>query len=390
MRIKSAALVRYNANTRGTSTGDCTARAISLAFNIDYTKARKALNNSAKENWKEKWNYNSINNVKKVIQDLGGGPEIKCDEKITLGDWADKYSSGVYIVHCNRTGQPHGPGGHLVCVIDGKIYDSWDSRNYYPVSYHVIESGISSTSISDNLPGAIESFFSGKDPAEWDLYVSNTFDSIVDKNRRLKKLAKDYDTDISLSIDWRQFTYSSYNFKMNYTITLSIPKYGISENYSSKIGITFKPTLPVDEVEDYFNASFASKMHPFINNVSIKAEDILEGENLTSGASPTGAYDVYKRSWDGIVRRSFNNLPHWARKLVTYFKVDPPSRYGYYNDDKVELRMQKPQFDTTYATDPYEKVSFEAESMELLKKALEHYKQTGDYEESYEIARGIW
>ena len=385
-RLLSSDLVRYNANTRGTNTGDCTARAISLAFNIDYSKARKALNDSAKASTSLR--FNSIPNVIKVIRELGGSEEIKCPEKLTVGDWADKYNSGTYLIHCNRTGQPHGPGGHLVCIIDGKIYDSWDSRKYYAVSYHTIKSGISSKHISSNLPEAIKTFFNNKTTDDWTRFVTTTFDSIVQKNRRLKKLSAEYNTAISLAVNWKRVNYGSYNFSMDYAVKVSIPKYSISETFSSKIGITFKPTLPVDDIEEYFNSTFASKMHPFINNMSIKAEDILEGEALTSDvANPTASYSVYKQSWDGIVRRSFNNLPYWVRKLVVYFRVEPPSRYGYYND-KVELKMMKPQFDTTYSVEPDEKIYFESESMALLKTALDHYKETGDYEESRDIALG--
>ena len=102
MQIDSADLVRYNANNRGTRTGDCTARAISLAFNIDYSKARKALNDSAKEH--RYWEYNSQGNCEKVIRELGGGDIIKTQTKIKVDNFVDLHSTGTYIIWCSKDG----------------------------------------------------------------------------------------------------------------------------------------------------------------------------------------------------------------------------------------------------------------------------------------------
>lgn len=387
-RLLSSDLVRYNANTRGTNTGDCTARAISLAFGIDYHRARKALNDSAKTNIALR--FNSIPNVLKVIRELGGGEEIKSNEKITVGAWADKHNSGTYLIHCNRNGQPHGPGGHLVCIIDGKIYDSWDSRTYYVLSYHAIKSGISSKDISADLPETIKNFFDNKDKdGEWVRYITDTFDSIVEKNRRLKKLSAKYDVDIRLTLDLRHIRYNSYNFRLDYGITVFIPKYNISETSYSKIGITFKPTLPPNEVENYFDATFASKMHPFVNNMSIKAEDMLAGHELLANAHRNKEKLTF---WNASDRKSFNSLPYWARQLATYFYTQP----GDYSD-RISLRMYRLPNDPEYKPDvtddgvihignSSDKFTLRAPNMDCLRAGLDYYKRTGDSEGAYDVA----
>ena len=386
-KLLSSELIRYNANTRGTNTGDCTARAISLAFGIDYHRARKALNDSAKTNIALR--FNSIPNVLKVIRELGGGEEIKSNEKITVGTWADKHNSGTYLIHCNRNGQPHGPGGHLVCIIDGKIYDSWDSRTYYVLSYHAIKSGISSKDISADLPKAIKTFFDSKDTDSWTRYIVSTFDNIVQKNRRLKKLSEKYNTDIKLSISWRRVNYGSYNFSLDYSITISIPTYDMSETFSSKIGITFKPTLQPDEIEEYFDATFASKMHPFINNMSIKAEDMLTGHELLANAHRNKERLTF---WNAADRKSFNSLPYWARQLATYFYIQP----GDYSD-RISLRMYRLPNDPDYKPDvdddgvihignSADKFTLRAPNMDNLRAGLDYYKRTGDSEGAYDVA----
>ena len=47
--ITSADLIRYNANPRHTDTGDCTKRALSLAFDMPYSQVSKELNGIANE-----------------------------------------------------------------------------------------------------------------------------------------------------------------------------------------------------------------------------------------------------------------------------------------------------------------------------------------------------
>ena len=392
-RLLSSDLVRYNANTRGTRTGDCTARAISLAFGIDYHRARKALNDSAKAhnlaNKRPFWEYNSHPNCIEVIKQLGGGDEIKSDEKITVGAWADKHNSGTYLIHCNKNGQPHGPGGHLVCIIDGKIYDSWDSRTYYVLSYHAIKSGISSKDLSTDLPQTIKAFFDNKDSGDWNRYIVSVFDSIVQKNRRLKKLSEKYNTDINLSINWKRVNYSSYNFSLDYSITISIPAYNMSDTFSSKIGLTFKPTLKPEDVEDYFNATFAGKMHPFINNMSIKAEDMLANRDLLTNAHRNTERLTF---WSASERKSFYSLPYWVRQLATYFYIQP----GDYSD-RISLRMYRlpndPEYNSGVADDGVihigdssDKFTLYAPNMDNLRAGLDYYKRTGDSEGAYDVA----
>ena len=196
MEIISSELVRYNANTRGTDTGDCTARAISLAFNIPYSKARKALNESAKTNWR--WDYNSHDNVVKVIQQLGGGNLYEQSDKITVGDWADQHNSGTYIIWCSKDGTKH-RNLHLVTVINGIIYDSWDSRNYYVLGHWIITKGVKGEDITD-ISNELDTFFRSRNLQQYCEYANSIFDKIIDKNRKLKKIVSEYPINVSLTL----------------------------------------------------------------------------------------------------------------------------------------------------------------------------------------------
>ena len=50
----------------------------------------------------------------------------------TVEDFANKNRHGTYIVYCsNSIKQDTSKSFHLVAIINGDIYDTWDSSNYY-------------------------------------------------------------------------------------------------------------------------------------------------------------------------------------------------------------------------------------------------------------------
>lgn len=382
-KLLSADLVRYNANNRGTRTGDCTARAISLAFNMDYSKARKALNDSAKENWRLNWDYNSTSNVRRVIELLGGGKDTKEPDKITLNAWADEHPSGTYILHCNKNGIERGPGGHLVCIIDGKIYDSWDSRDCYVLSYHVISNGIKGTDVTD-IRGALNDYFDPKMTKEyWQIYTVDVFNTIINKTSKLKKLVDKYDVNVSLSIDFTKVTIAGYTFTYKYEIDLEIPEYKVAESYPSKFSVVFKPTMQASDIPDYFENTFFGKMYSFVLNVIRKAEDICKGSSLYEG------YDIPQNGLyfsSTYEHKVFSALPYWVRRITKNFSAESPLHNDY--SDRVILEIYVPPFDTEY-NNPNRRSNtryFHAYRISDLKDALEYYKETGDYEKAYEIA----
>lgn len=382
--INSSELVKYNANTRGTNTTDCTARAISLAFNMDYSKARKALNDSAKANWRAHWDYNSEENVNKVIRELGG-IAYKQHDLISVGDWVDAHPSGTYIIDCNKNGKQNGPGGHLVCAIDGTLYDTWDSRQYFVLGYWSVRSGTTSADIT-NIGDYLKEWFQSRDLKGYCDYANSIFDNIVNKNRKLKKLAQTYDYAISLTLKVDKLSLKNYTFSCTYAVYVTIPECRVdNKKFATTLAVAFKPTLPVDKLESYFNTTFYDKMYFFIHNIVDKIEDICDGYQLIKDSATSGSLHFY----DALTRRSFNALPYWVQKLTTYFNVRSPFEGDY--SDRVELYIVTPKFDTKYGEsteNSYKKDEryFHSYNMGDLMRGLNHYRVTGDYDESYLIA----
>ena len=116
----------YNPNPRGARVGDCVVRAISKALGKD---------------WKETYvelclkglmmcDLPSANSVwGAYLRDNGYERYVvpnTCPECYTVRDFCNEYKEGTYILALN---------GHVVCVIDGNLFDSWDSLDE-PVNYY--------------------------------------------------------------------------------------------------------------------------------------------------------------------------------------------------------------------------------------------------------------
>ena len=115
-----------NPNPMGKSVGDCVVRAISIAFNIpwkdvyiDLTDEGFAKCDMPSSN--DVWSSYLINNgfQRKIIPDT-------CPDCYTIRDFCYDHPRGLYIV---------ATGSHVVAVIDGDYYDSWDSGNEVPIYY---------------------------------------------------------------------------------------------------------------------------------------------------------------------------------------------------------------------------------------------------------------
>lgn len=107
---------RYNPNPTGRNVGDCTVRAISKAMNQDWNKTYWGLcieGGIVKD-------MPSSNAVWGEYLKRYGYTRQLAPDGITVGEFAENYHQGTYILALS---------GHVVCVQDGIIYDTWDSEN---------------------------------------------------------------------------------------------------------------------------------------------------------------------------------------------------------------------------------------------------------------------
>lgn len=116
----------YNPNPAGRSVGDCAIRAVALATGKDWEAAYCALA-AAGLDMKDLPNADSV----------WGGYLLRhgfrrrmLDERhgYTVAEFTEDHPRGLYVLSM--------PGRHVVAVLDGDYYDSWDSGAEVPVYYY--------------------------------------------------------------------------------------------------------------------------------------------------------------------------------------------------------------------------------------------------------------
>lgn len=114
----------YNPNPAGRTVGDCSIRAISKALDIDWEKAyAKIIVNGFRMN-----DMPSSDSVWGSVLRMNGfyreSVPNTCPDCFTIEDFCQKNKDGVFVL---------GTGTHVVTVVDGDLYDSWDSSSEVPI-----------------------------------------------------------------------------------------------------------------------------------------------------------------------------------------------------------------------------------------------------------------
>ena len=116
----------YNPNPVGRKVGDCAIRAISKALGIDWETAFILITINAYQMgdmpssdsvWGSVLRENGF--YKKVIPNY-------CPDCYTVEDFCYDHPEGTFVL---------GFGGHVATVVNGKLYDSWDSSREIPTYY---------------------------------------------------------------------------------------------------------------------------------------------------------------------------------------------------------------------------------------------------------------
>ena len=116
--------IEFQNNPTGRSVGDCAVRAVSVALDIDWETAYAMIATagyrmgdmpSSDSVWGAVLRQNGF--YKKTIPDT-------CPECYTAADFCRDNPKGTFVL---------GFGGHTATVVDGNLFDSWDSSAEIPV-----------------------------------------------------------------------------------------------------------------------------------------------------------------------------------------------------------------------------------------------------------------
>lgn len=109
-----------NLNPKNKKVSDCTVRAFALAHGIGWYEAYDILTAYARE---ECIVIDDVNFIDDFLSKRYDYKCYKCSNiNIKVGEVADIHNRGVFLITM---------AGHITCLIDGVIYDTWDPRNRY-------------------------------------------------------------------------------------------------------------------------------------------------------------------------------------------------------------------------------------------------------------------
>lgn len=117
-KLKKCNWTYHNQNPLKREVSDCVVRAISLAEDESWDKTYSRLSQIAR------MNGTLLDDVSFVEPYLNSKYEKvcywcdKCNK--TVSDIASEYNKGIYLVTMK---------GHITCIIDGTLYDTWDCRD---------------------------------------------------------------------------------------------------------------------------------------------------------------------------------------------------------------------------------------------------------------------
>lgn len=116
--------IKYNPNPVGRNVGDCAVRAVSAALNISWEEAYDLISNAARA----MGDMPSSDSVWGAVLRQNGfykqSIPNRCPDCYTVKDFCRDNPYGVYVL---------GFGGHVATVVDGNLYDAWDSSLEIPV-----------------------------------------------------------------------------------------------------------------------------------------------------------------------------------------------------------------------------------------------------------------
>lgn len=143
-----AKFIYYNPNPLNKRTGDCVIRALTKLLDADWDTVfvdlfTKAFAMKDMMDHNIVWNdyLESLGYIRRIVPDT-------CPLCYSISDFCDDHPIGKYVVATDS---------HVVAIVDGNYYDSWDSGDKVPIYYWtkgVAQDGTAKLSATNVLPAA--------------------------------------------------------------------------------------------------------------------------------------------------------------------------------------------------------------------------------------------
>lgn len=333
-KIESA-YKRYNANTRDSDVGDCVKRALTVAYSMDYDEVSRELNRISREKgmaWNLYWVFAEFIARR--------GDAFRAVTPCTAEEFCQEHPSGVYLILVGKSNS--GATSHIAAVVNGDLYDSWNSSNWFVQKAATVTSGSSevfeldSAAIFEELMKFLDSY----------LEVLN------------QKVQKDSNMTFS-RIDvskWDKYT-GWFFLKCKLGATPDNSKWLSNVTLRHEITIKLNPRLSEEKNISSLKAKLKQKTYDWAYNIHKELVDASASESAEFHPDYRGS------------RSKLMTFPEWARSRITYFADDGNPEYT----DKYTMYMQALPRDPRDPEGERE-VTFRADTLRELKGQLEDYK----------------
>lgn len=358
--LDATELVRYNANARGNNSTDCVARGLSLAFNIKYDEMLKTLRATQKEMRSNSYKITPV--ISKVIEHYHPGAkqqrandlvdpntgEILISGQPKVSEFLDVYSKGTIIILCGS--KPDGSSSHLVTAIDGKLYDTWDSRDYYVAKYWAI------TDITHDFSFDLEAH---KEELRDQMYRDVDF------------FGTKYCAKYNIPVEEVTLVRASWSANV-LTIIIKWTSGKTNNTYDFSFKLSYSPQMTQDEAIKYTTTTIKTRLYDRFYTAAKQDKDLEEANKFLAetGEKVTDPWFTDQRE-----KRLFNSLPAKIKPFVEYIDINQPGQYSY----SVYIRIKTLPGDPKRAEEP--KVRFRHYDSASVKAMIDRYLKTWEHPE---------
>lgn len=307
-QLHASELINYNANSRGTDTGDCVCRAISLAYQKPYNDVKRDLNAMAKQLHSDSYKIKPV--WGSVIAKYGYEEQGELYHRgetnplPTVDEFADAHPDGIFILLVGKDTDYR--TSHMVCVSEGRVFDSWNCKKWFVKSYYLVSGKLELTDIGDHivqLESLADELIRENVQKQADKYKMTLTDLYVGHPLFRNKYAVDLDVGFKVE-DFKVFT-KSYNIKIVFTPTMSY------EEAQAK-------------VRNLVKVRIYDRMYELHKDIEAQREgwELLQQSQSADNDEPKRLYLTTQE------RRFYNSLPGWVKPFVTNIMIQYPGQYS--------------------------------------------------------------
>ena len=352
-RVVVSSLIKYNANTSDNHVGDCVKRSIAIAFRMDYNDAGKELNRVKRERGLP--SFNTTSNIMAFLAERGLRFTFMPESDTTVEEFADAHPSGTYVLLTGDAKKAaKGYSSHMLTIVNGDVYDSWNSLKHIVVQYCKVEdetSAFDNTSVDVIVPDIYEfvqqyvAQLQNKFPYGTITIGDHAFEPVDTINGIENYMGTEYGNDtfkFRLRIEWFPDAFEPVRFYN--------PKYSVHNTFVVKMDVS------QDVETNLINNKKRLKQRIY--------DWIYEIRKLIDDSEKSKSIEVHPKYYGN--KRKLMKLPEWARPLVRWFDEGRKSSWG---DDPFVISMDPLPDDPNQDT-----VRVEGWTLTELKKNLEWYR----------------